>query len=298
MAPVTGLAGRRLRAGAPAKINRELRVGPRRPDGFHEIRSRFAAIDLEDGLEAGPGEGLELACEPSGLPTDPSNLVVRAALALAERYGVEPRASLRLEKRIPIGAGLGGGSTDAAATLRLLCRFWRLTPSEPELSALAATLGSDVPFFLAGGEADVSGRGDRVAARADAAERNLLLLIPPFSISTAEVYSVFDRLAAASAPPDRLEIESSGRFLGPNDLERAAVAVRPEMAAYLESGRRLAAECAVTGSGSAIVLAGAGSGVREELSIRHPEARVLACRTIGREEYRRRVTGADSSARA
>ncbi|MGH9367875.1 MAG: 4-(cytidine 5'-diphospho)-2-C-methyl-D-erythritol kinase [Thermoanaerobaculia bacterium] len=296
MDPVTRGSGLSLRAGAPAKVNRELRVGPPGPDGFHEIRSRFVTIDLEDAIEAREADVLELVCEPADLPADRSNLVVRAALALARRCGVEPRARLRLTKRIPVGAGLGGGSADAAATLRLLRRLWRLSASEEELSAAAATLGSDVPFFLVGGEAEVSGRGERVTAREDRPPVDLLLLIPPFSISTAEAYAAFDRVGAASAPPARLEIEDSGRFFGPNDLERAAVEVRPELAALLASARRFAQECAVAGSGSAIVLAGAGARARDELSRRHPEARVLACRTIGREEYRRRVGADDDSA--
>jgi 4-diphosphocytidyl-2-C-methyl-D-erythritol kinase len=193
---------------------------------------------------------------------------------------------------VPIGAGLGGGSADAAATLRLLCRLWDVAPPESDLAEVAASLGSDVPFFLVGGEADVAGRGERLSPLPDAPARELLLLVPPFAIGTAEAYAAFDRLGGAGALPGRLEIASGGRFLGPNDLERAAVALRPEMRAYLDSARAAAAESAMTGSGSAIVLAGAAPGAREELARRHPEARVLACRTIGRETYRRFVDGA------
>jgi 4-diphosphocytidyl-2-C-methyl-D-erythritol kinase len=295
---VSGRSGEALRAAAPAKINRELRVGPVRADGYHGIHSRFATIDLEDELEARPSDRLELVCDPPDLPSDRSNLVVRAALALAERLGVEPRASMRLSKKIPAGAGLGGGSSDAAAALRLLLRLWGAAISEEKLSETAATLGSDVPFFLVGGDADVSGRGEVVSGRADGPSVQLLLLVPPFAISTAEVYGAFDRVGRPSAPPERLEIESSGRFLGPNDLESAVLSVRPEMAAYLDSGRRLAEECEVTGSGSAIVLAGPREGARAEIERRHPEARLIACRTIARQEYRRRVDGLGAAAQA
>ncbi len=283
---------------APAKINRELRVGPRRADGYHEIRSRFVTIDLADRIEADESTRFGLVCEPAGLPADRSNLVARAAFALAEMAGLEPRARLRLVKRIPVGAGLGGGSVDAAVTLRLLCRLWRLDPSEAELARLAASLGSDAPFFLLGGEAEVGGRGERVEPRPDGPSKDLVLVIPPFSISTGEVYAAFDRLGAASPPPGRLEIEASGRFLGPNDLERAVVAVRPEMGGYLESGRRIAAECAVTGSGSAIVLVDADEGGVNELLSRHAGVRAIPCRTLGREAYRRRVEGVDRPSRA
>jgi 4-diphosphocytidyl-2-C-methyl-D-erythritol kinase len=287
-----------LVAEAPAKINRELRVGPRRADGYHEIRSRFVTIDLADRIEADESSRFELACEPPGLPTDRSNLVARAALALAEMAGLEPRARLRLVKRVPVGAGLGGGSADAAVTLFLLRRLWRLDLAEAELARLAASLGSDVPFFLLGGEADVGGRGERVEPRRDGPSKDLVLVVPPFSISTAEVYAAFDRLGGASPPPERLQIEGSGRFFGPNDLERAVVAVRPEMGEYLEGGCRIAAECAVTGSGSAIVLVGADEGGVSALVSGHPGARAICCRTLGRDAYRRRVEGVDRPSRA
>lgn len=292
------MSGRRpLAVEAPAKVNRELRVGPRRADGFHDIRSRFASIALADRIEAEEGGTLELYCDTPGIPTDGTNLVLRAALGLADRLGVAPRARLRLTKRVPAGAGLGGGSSDAAATLRLLSRLWGRTLPEAEISLLAASLGSDVPYFLSGGEADVSGRGETVAERADATPRDLLLVVPPFPISTAEVYAAFDRLGGAPPPP-RLEIEGSGsgRFFGPNDLESAIVAVRPEMRDYLETGRSVARECAVTGSGSTVVLAGAEPDAAAEIARRHPEALVLPSRTISREEFRARSQGGDAPA--
>jgi 4-diphosphocytidyl-2-C-methyl-D-erythritol kinase len=276
---------RRLRAQAPAKINRELRVGPRRPDGFHDIRSRFVTIDLADSLEAEEADGLSLACEPADLPGDGTNLVARAACALAQELGIEPRVRLLLSKRVPVGAGLGGGSADAAVTLRVLCRLWERSPSEENLSALAASLGSDVPFFLVGGEADVSGRGERVKPLEDGPSEELTLIVPPFSISTAQVYAAFDAIGGSSPPPERLEIESSGRFFGPNELEAAIVAVRPEMSEYLDRGRRIAREAAITGSGSTLVLAGARASEIAPFLAAHPGARAVVCRTIGRAEY-------------
>ncbi len=287
------------RAEALAKINRELRVGPRRSDGYHEIRSRLVTIDLSDTIEAEEASEFSLACEPPEVPADRSNLVAKAALALAERLGVEPRARLLLQKRIPVGAGLGGASADAAVTLRLLSRLWRLPVADADLAAVAASLGSDVPFFLFGGECDVGGRGERVAPRDSGPPEELTLLVPPFSMSTPEVYAAFDRLGGAATPPERLEIAESGRFLGPNDLERAVVAVRPEMADYLALGRRIARECGVTGSGSTIVLVGARTDALAEFLTAHAGARALQSRTIGREEYVRRTAfSGDATPRA
>jgi 4-diphosphocytidyl-2-C-methyl-D-erythritol kinase len=278
-----------LRAGAPAKINRELRVGPRRADGFHEILSRLVAIDLADEIEARPAPRLELTCDLPGLSVGPSNLVVRAVTALAGRLGLKPLVRLRLSKRIPVGAGLGGGSSDAAVTLRLLCRLWGRTVPDADLASIAAQLGSDVAFFLFGGEADVGGRGERVSLREDGPRERLTLIVPPFSISTAAVYEAFDRTAKASPPPERLEIERDGRFFGPNDLEAAVLAVAPEMSDYLAEGRRVARECAVTGSGSTIVLLDAPPEGVAAILRKHLGARAIPTRTMGRREYLRRI---------
>ncbi len=287
-----------LSAEAPAKLNRELRVGPRRADGFHEIRSRFTSIDFADRIEAADAETLTLTCDPPELPADRSNLVLRGAVLLSEHLGIAPQARLTLRKRIPVGAGLGGGSSDAAATLRLLLRLWNRPLPAAELAALAASLGSDVPYFLSGGEADVSGRGEVVVPREESRREEVLLLVPPFSIATAEVYAAFDRMGGAAAPPERLEIETSGRFFGPNDLDGAASRVRPEMGELLETGRSLARECAMTGSGSTVVLVGAAPGAAAAMASGHPGVRVIPSRTISREEFRRRLEGGGDAAAA
>jgi len=284
-----------LRADAPAKINRELRVGPVRSDGFHEIRSRLAAIDLADSIEVEPGDGaLALVCEGLEVPCDEFNLVVRAGRALAERLGRPADARIRLEKRIPPGAGLGGGSSDAARALVLLSRLWGSPLSEEGLSELAASLGSDVPFFLVGGEAEVTGRGEHVTPLPDSEPTDLLVLVPPFSISTAQVYATYRRLESGSPSdhrriPAALEVESSGKFFGPNDLALAVLETKVKMSVLLDSALSLASECTITGSGSAIVLAGAAADADERLSNRYPEARIFRCRTLTREEYRLRT---------
>jgi len=280
-----------LIAEAPAKINRELRVGQRRPDGFHEIRSRFCAIDFCDRLEVEESDRLELSCSGVPVPCGDTNLVARAARALADRLGVASGARIRLEKRVPAGAGLGGGSADAAVTLLLLSKLWSSRLRQEELSEVAARLGSDVPFFLSGGEADVAGRGERVTPLGDSPPEELLLWIPPFSISTAEVYATYDRLTATAAPlPDRLEIETKRTFLGPNDLASAVLETEGQMEDYLLSARQVASESGISGSGSALLLFGVGPEGEKRLAQIHPEATLRRVRTLTREDYRRRTT--------
>jgi len=289
----------KLRAEAPAKINRELRVGPVRSDGFHEVRSRIVAIDLADSIEVETGAGsLTLSCAGLPVPCDDSNLVVRAAKALAARLGRRVAdVAIRLEKKIPVGAGLGGGSSDAARTLALLSLLWKSRLGPEEVSDLAASLGSDVPFFLVGGEAEVSGRGERVNPLPDSPVAELLVIVPPFPISTADVYARHRRRAGGvdtnEIPP--LEIDSSGKYFGPNDLALAVLETHAEMSVLLESARSVAAECTITGSGSAIVLRGALPDAEDRLSSRHPEARIFRCRTLPRDEYRLRTESSGGS---
>ncbi len=179
---------------APAKINRELRVGAFRSDGYHEIRSRVVAIDLADVIEVETGDGdLALSCEGLPVPSDESNLVLRAARALANHLGRPADAAIRLEKKIPVGAGLGGGSSDAARALALLARLWDARLTDEDLRVVAASLGSDVPFFLVGGEAEVTGRGEHVTPLPDSEPTDLLVLVPPFPLSTGEVYATIGR---------------------------------------------------------------------------------------------------------
>jgi 4-diphosphocytidyl-2-C-methyl-D-erythritol kinase len=277
----------RLTAEAPAKINRELRVGGLRPDGYHEILSRMVSIDLADRLTAEPSDALEFSCDDPAVPKGDGNLVVRAARLLAERTGVRAGARLRLEKRTPMGGGLGGGSADAAVALRLLARLWSCADRAGDLAALAAGLGSDVPFFLAGGEAEVSGRGEAVRPVPDGPPTPLLLLLPPFPVSTSAVYRAY---AGRGRLPQRLETaaDGSGRYLGPNDLTPAVLQVEPRMEAYLASAALVTDDFAVSGSGATIVLR-ADARARETLARRHPEARLYACTTLTRDAYQRRI---------
>lgn len=279
-----------LSAQAFAKINRELRVGAIRSDGFHEIKSRFVSIDLADALTAEPSSGpIAFSCDDASIPQDEGNLVTQAAHLLASCLGTAAGARLRLVKRIPAGAGLGGGSADAAATLGLLLRLWEAEIGPGELSGMATRLGSDVPFFLTGGEADVTGRGEIVSPLPDGPAAELLLFVPPFEIPTGFVYGAHRRRHRGRGTlPERLDIETSGRFFGPNELETAIVEVRPEMRPLLETARACAREAAITGSGSAIVLVAPEDGAVGRLAAAVPGARFFRARTLPRDEYLRR----------
>ncbi|HVF45648.1 MAG TPA: 4-(cytidine 5'-diphospho)-2-C-methyl-D-erythritol kinase, partial [Pyrinomonadaceae bacterium] len=163
-----------------AKINLGLKVLGRRADGYHEIRTVFQTISLHDRLtfETTADGRLELACTDPSIPADETNLVMRAAAALRERYGAGRGARVTLEKRVPAGGGLGGGSSDAAATLIALSHLWDLKADAGGLSELGARLGADVPFFLTGGTALGTGTGTRVVPLEDAPERHLVVVTP------------------------------------------------------------------------------------------------------------------------
>ena len=208
---------------APAKLTVSLRVTGVRPDGYHLIDAEMVTLDLADELHIAPGDHLEVV-GASGLPVpaDDDNLVRRALRAVGFT------ASVRLVKRVPAGAGLGGGSADAAAILR-----W----AGCDDLALAASLGADVPFCVAGGRARVTGTGDVVEHLPDA-PRTFTLLTPPFGVSTPAVYRAWDDLGGPTST-------------GPNDLEPAAMAVEPRLATWRD---RLG-----NGTGATPVLAGSGS---------------------------------------
>lgn len=220
---------------APAKLTVSLRVVGVRDDGYHEIDAEMVTLDLADELTlVEGGDGLEVVAAGSGLsvPTGDDNLVRRALAA------VDRQAAVRLVKRIPAGAGLGGGSADAAAVLR-----WAGC-TDP---AVAASLGADVPFCVVGGRARVTGIGE-VVRPLPPVERTYTLVVPPFGVPTAEVYRAWDRLGGPHAD-------------GPNDLEPAALAVAPELAEWRD---RLAAATgtrpALAGSGSAWFVPGSFPG--------------------------------------
>lgn len=173
-----------------AKINLTLEVLGRRPDGYHEVRTVLQTIDLADHLEVQPAASLQVECDDPALAGE-ANLVWRAATSLAASQGIRPQARIRIHKAIPVGMGLGGGSSDAAAALAALNRLWKLDLPTPELALVAAGLGSDVPFFLQGGTALAQGRGELVSPLSALPSLPLLLVCPSETMpgKTAQLYS-------------------------------------------------------------------------------------------------------------
>jgi len=254
------VSGRRLVARCPAKVNLALHVLDRRPDGYHELDTLFQTIDLWDTLEVRAGEGLAMSCDDAGLPTDGSNLVLRAAESLRQREGVSHGAIFHLRKSIPTRAGLGGGSSDAAAALLLCSRLWQLNCSPDQLRAVAAGIGSDVPFFLVGATARGTGRGERIEPVPAVRPLHLLLGCPPFGTSTAEVYRRASSRLTLPRDGVNLAIPTAHKWPGDNDfafmvndLEPVVFEVRPELRdfrdALLGAGARAAM---LSGSGSTV----------------------------------------------
>lgn len=243
----------------PPKINLYLRVVRRREDGFHELETVFQSVGGGDTLTASPAAELSLSCTDPSIPTDGRNLVLRAAQILRSRCGAEERgAALFLTKRTPVGAGMGGGSVDAAAALVLLSKLWGISPSPAELAGCAAELGSDVPFFLWGGTALARGRGEELSPL-PTAPLWLVFVKPPLSVSTPWAYRQW-RAELCDGPPVE-ELVEALRSGDPgsvaqclrNDLEPGVAAETPEIGAarawLLEQGA-LAAR--MTGSGSVV----------------------------------------------
>jgi 4-diphosphocytidyl-2-C-methyl-D-erythritol kinase len=275
---------------APAKVNLYLEVLGKRPDGYHDIASVLAAVSLYDTLvfkEENSG-AVALRCDHAGLSIGPDNLVLRAARLLQARTGCLRGASIRLVKRIPMAAGLGGGSSDAAATLAGLNRLWQLGLADQELAALGAELGSDVPFFFATPAAWCSGRGEQVRPLRPGRTLLLVLLCPPRGLATAEVYravTVPNQPVSGAAMCQALEqgeVEEIGRLLH-NRLQPAAERLCPAVA---EGHARLAAlgpaGQLMSGSGSALFALCRGpkeaGRVAAELRARQTEARVYLVR--------------------
>ena len=249
-----------LRVECPPKVNLYLRIVRRRDDGFHELETVLQSVGGGDTLTISTADGLTLRCDSPEVPTDERNLVLRAARALLKHY---PEASERgamfdLVKRVPIGSGMGGGSADAAGALVAVCRLWGLSPPKDELAAIAATLGSDVPFFLMGGTALAGGRGEELSAM-PTAPLWLVLVRPPVSVSTPWAYGEW-RADACGGPPvaefrEALAIGDPATVAGllRNDLEPGVAAGVPEIAAaraWLLAAGALGAR--MTGSGSVV----------------------------------------------
>lgn len=282
-----------------AKINLSLRVLGRRVDGYHDLDTVFQTISLHDTISLSPSERDEIAlwCDDRRLPADGTNLIVRAADALRAYFHKESGARIRLQKRIPMQAGLGGGSANAAVTLMALSKLWNLPATREDLFGIAAQIGADVPFFLRGGTARGTGTGINLASLSDAAEKFLLIIKPNANIRTADAYRSLDErslttpnsksILSSSQPT---EIFDNAAFAAlENDFAEIAFALDSEIsrakAALLKTGAQTAT---LAGSGSAVFgIFDSKDAQRRAIQAIELETgwRVFPCKTLGRAEY-------------
>jgi 4-diphosphocytidyl-2-C-methyl-D-erythritol kinase len=266
---------------APAKVNLHLSVGPLRRDGYHDLTTVFAALSLADELTATAADDLSLEVEGEGaddVPLDERNLAWRAAVLLAEHVGRSPDVALLVRKAIPVAGGCAGGSADAAAALVACDALWGTGLTREGLAALAARLGSDVPFSLHGGCALGTGRGERLTPVLGRGTFSWVLALSDGGLSTPAVYAELDR-HRASGPPGIVSEPSAvlaalrsgdpaelGRALH-NDLQPAALSLAPHLRRVLAAGRELGALGAVvSGSGPTVALLAADPVAADDLA--------------------------------
>jgi 4-diphosphocytidyl-2-C-methyl-D-erythritol kinase len=281
----------------PAKINLHLGVGPLRGDGFHELRTVFHAVSLYDEVTITATDDGELTVlavgeNTDGVPLDEDNLAVRAVRAVAELADIIPSATVTLRKGIPVSGGLAGGSADAAAALVAADELWSLGLSRAALNGLAAELGSDVGFLLSGGTALGTGRGEHVSPVLTSGDYHWVLAVAETGLSTPAVYAELDRqrgdvevdeaspaegvLAALRAA----DVVALGRSLR-NDLQPAALQLRPQLSRVLDVGRELgAAGGIVSGSGPTVALLARSRG--DAVRIASSLAGYDVCRSVRR----------------
>ncbi|MBI2938934.1 MAG: 4-(cytidine 5'-diphospho)-2-C-methyl-D-erythritol kinase [Chloroflexi bacterium] len=259
-----------IRVTAFAKVNLTLEVLGRRPDGYHEVASILQTIDLADEILAEPADELTFVCSDPAL-AGPENLVIRAATLLRAHASVRAGARLTLRKRIPTAAGLGGGSSDAAATLRALLRLWNLPyePSDPAVRDLAARLGSDVPFFLLGGTALARGRGEQLSVLPPVRGLWLVLVFVDGALSAGVTADKTRRVYAALRPTDFADGGHTGRVVdrlrtgdpfAPGEIVNSFTAVAGRVFPSLDEQRQwlasaLGREVHVAGSGPTLLTA-------------------------------------------
>jgi 4-diphosphocytidyl-2-C-methyl-D-erythritol kinase len=246
-----------------AKINWMLRVLGRRPDNYHELHTIFQTVTLHDRLRftLRADERIEIRCDAHGIPVDETNLIHRAGIALRERYGIRKGVTIELEKHIPAGGGLGGGSSNAAIALMGLTHVWGIEATGSELAGMGARLGADVPFFFTGGTAAGTGLGTLISPLADVADVRLLIVTPGVKVLTGEAYKALSAPALTKQRSDIILSSSRADAIIPdsvpyhlyNDFERVLLRLEPEMArakyALIEAGARASL---LAGSGSSI----------------------------------------------
>ncbi|MBR0664640.1 4-(cytidine 5'-diphospho)-2-C-methyl-D-erythritol kinase [Roseomonas hellenica] len=242
---------------APAKLNLFLQVTGRRPDGYHLLDSLVVFADIGDALDAAPAEALSLTLdgpEAGALAAEPDNLALRAARALADAADVAPQAALRLTKRLPVASGIGGGSADAAAALRVLARLWNLRLPADRMREIALSLGADVPVCLASVPHRMRGVGEVLSAAPALPAFGLVLANPRVALSTPSVFrALAGRYSGAAALPagwDDAHAMAADLARLANDLEAPAIAICPAVAEVLAALRALPGALLARMSGS------------------------------------------------
>lgn len=290
-----------------AKINLSLRILGKRPDGYHELRTTLQTISLHDDLhfELG-GAGITLTCNDPDIPTDERNLAVRAAFALKEQYSVDAGARIRLHKNIPVKAGLGGGSSNAAISLLAMAHLWQIPATTSEIFEIAERLGADVPFFLAGGTALGEGIGTTLSPLPARGIQHLILVTPNTNVSTADAYAALncaalttsglEHILSSSPRGANFQDSAQGRQYNDlkNDFESVIFDIEPEIKrtkeALLQAGANVAL---LAGSGSS-VFGIFSSQEAQQIAINKIQLeagwRMFACVTLSRNEYIRALS--------
>ncbi len=281
-----------------AKINWSLRVLAKRDDGFHELCTVFQTVSLHDTMCFAESNTLELTCDDPNVPTDDRNLINKAARALQKMTGTTRGAAIRLEKRIPSPGGLGGGSSNAAVTLIGLKRLWQLEVSDRDLHTIAAEIGSDVPFFLSGGTAVGTGRGEIVEPIADTTAQAMLIVTPNVQVVTRDAFA---GITVPSLTPEaqkrnltvcRKEAESFdlSHSVLINDFEVSLFSAYPEIKRVKDTLLKLGAvKAAMSGSGASVFAIFDKQETRQAAikALDHESTwRKFAVATISRDQYR------------
>jgi 4-diphosphocytidyl-2-C-methyl-D-erythritol kinase len=300
--------GDRVVARVPAKVNLELMVGPPRPDGFHHLATVFQAVGLHDDVSVEPADDWEITVKgpfADLVPTDATNLAMRAARLLAREAGVNTPVHITIDKDIPVAGGMAGGSADAAGALVACDALWGVGSTKVALEELGARIGSDVPFALSGGTAMGSGRGDQLAPVLGRGRYHWVFALSDIGLSTARVYAECDRLRARRRVPEPApsapmmtalragDAASLGRALS-NDLQPAALSLQPRLEDVLRTGMEYGALGGiVSGSGPtvAFLVADTEAGLDLAVALTASGAAPSVIRAVGPVHGAHLVTG-------
>jgi len=285
-----------------AKINWKLRVLGKRGDGFHELCTVFQTVSLHDTIHFESADEILLSCDDAIIPTDERNLIVKAAKLLGERFDVKHGAKIHLEKRIPSPGGLGGGSSNATVALIGFQRLWGLDPTI-DLTSFSDEIGSDATFFLHGGTAIGTGRGEQIEPLADKSETNMLIVTPNIDIATIDVFARLNAPTLTNNEPEhnlsvcrtgaRSFIDGGSELI--NDLESTVFTMHPEVERVKQTLLKLGAvSAAMSGSGGSVFAVFDNRETRQTaldaLDIER-DWRKFAVATVSRDEYREALKG-------